>query len=197
MERIFRFILLAILLGVPLVAQCDVASKGRTACVLGICLPTSKLDENAIVKRFGEGFPIRDGKVTARCFAYSANKAFVHFKFARDGKRLSEVFLSRAPNCYAEGRPVEALPQLAAVATARNQIMLGDPKERVSRLLGTPSKKEPGTGLNVVGMAYEAALRSKDMGDELWFYSHDGTPPFEGIYLKDGRVVAIWITASP
>jgi len=179
---------IALLITPPFVGAGGLGAKALS-CVAGICIGHTATRET-VEKKLGSGSRLKGGAGETICYRIATDETFLHFKFRRGGG-LDGFVISQAANCYQNDTPITDLPRAEEVLKDLYTIQLGSSEAEVRARFGEPKMKERGTGLSVVGVSYEHALRNPLLGETVLVYRwNDGRPSID-VYVTNGRVSAV------
>ena len=158
-------------------------------CVADFCFADRLQSDADLVAAYGAGFT--DSR-EYRCYE-SQDGLFIQFEMRHDGSGLIDsIFISTVPNCPGALRPTRPFQPLLT----REGIGVGSSEEEVRAAYGKPCRIEPGTGLDMIGLPYDEAMRTAPFGDTALVYSDTSSLLSAAFYMQHHVVTAFSVSAS-
>lgn len=164
------------------------------ACISKFCLDKEFIKQREIVKLYGNGFYI-SSKFPYHCFSTSKQNEFIYFDIYHGSpKVVLSIFLSDTAACQSTKMPIMGFGKL----TTKKGLTLGDSRDKVIKLYGSPDMTGKGDGTRHHGLDRQKAESTSPFGDEVLHYvSKSDILMSSAIYIRDGKVSAILVSTSP
>ncbi len=172
-----------------------VSDGARRTCIEEFCVSPPSFSQAALVARFG-GTPVDSDSFPMYCYTDSRHGLQVLASvYHGEPKDVLAVMVSNARICADPLAPTETFRELRT----SEGLSVGDTRERVVSIYGPPMVEVTAQSDAAILDPFGRVPLDPRIGDKVLRYrsKRSGEPPLFEVYLRDGRVSSLFISAFP